>query len=138
MAKVIGKKDYTYAVGRRKSSSARVRLHKGKGEQNEVNGLPIGQYFPGKVMASHWEAPFRITDTKESFYMTAKVVGGGKNGQLEAVVHGIARAFAKLDPDKYRSPLKQAGLLTRDPRERERRKPGTGGRARKQKQSPKR
>lgn len=130
-------KKYTYAVGRRRSASARVRLHKGT-EQNEVNGMPIGKYFPGKVMADAWESPFEITNTKGKYYVTVKVLGGGKQGQLEAVVHGIARAFAKLDEETFRAPLKKAGLLTRDARIRERRKPGTGGRARKQKQSPKR
>ena len=128
---------YTYAVGRRRSASARVRLHKGK-DQNEVNGQPIGKYFPGKVMTDAWEQPFDLTDTKGKYYVTVKVSGGGKNGQLDATVHGIARAFSKLDKEKFRAPLKKAGLLTRDPRVRERRKPGTGGRARKQKQSPKR
>lgn len=131
------KKDYTYAVGRRRSASARVRLYKGN-KQNEVNGKPVGQYFPGAVMQSAWEKPFKLTDTKGKYYMTAKVLGGGKNGQLEAVVHGISRAFAKLDPEKYRSVLKAEGMLTRDARVRQRRMIGTGGKARRQKQSPKR
>ncbi len=129
-------KKYTYAVGRRRSASARVRLYKGK-EQNEVNGMPIGKYFPGKVMTDAWERVFDLTDTKGKYYVTVKVSGGGKMGQLGAVVHGMARAFAKLS-EEFRVPLKRAGLLTRDPRVRERRKPGTGGRARRQKQSPKR
>jgi len=72
------------------------------------------------------------------YYVTVKVVGGGKNGQLDAVVHGIARAFDKADREKFRPPLKRAGLLTRDARVRERRKVGTGGKARRKKQSPKR
>ena len=130
-------KKYTYSVGRRKSSSCRVRLFKGSG-QNEVNGMPIGKYFPGKVMAYKWEMPFSLTDTKGKYYVTVKVIGGGKEGQLDAVTHAIAKAFSLLDPDKYRAPLKAEGLLTRDARIRERRKAGTGGRARKQKQSPKR
>lgn len=130
------KKDYTYAVGRRRTASARVRLFKGN-NQNEVNGMPVGQYFPGKVMADMWEMPFDLTETKGKYYMTARVIGGGKIGQLEAVVHGLSRAFSLAD-GKFRAPLKTAGLLTRDARIRERRKPGTGGRARKQKQSPKR
>lgn len=131
------KKDYTYAVGRRRSASARVRLFKGD-KQHEVNGKPIGKYFPGAIMQSAWEKPFNLTDTKGKYYVTVKVVGGGKNGQLDAVVHGIARALSILDTDKYRAPLKSAGLLTRDARVRQRRMVGTGGRARKQKQSPKR
>ena len=72
------------------------------------------------------------------YYVTVKVVGGGKKGQLGATVHGIARALAKLDADTLRAPLKKAGLLTRDSRVRERRKVGTGGKARRKKQSPKR
>lgn len=130
-------KKYTYALGRRRSSSARVRLFKGK-DQNMVNDLPIGKYFPGKIMAAKWEKPFKLTETEGKYHITVKVVGGGKNGQLDAVVHGTARAFARLDVKKFRAVVKKAGLLTRDPRVRERRKPGTGGRARKQKQSPKR
>lgn len=125
------------SVGRRKTASARVRIHKGK-EQSLVNDKPIGVYFPGPVMSSKWEKPFVLTDTKETHYLTAKVSGGGKDGQLHAVVHAAAKALAKLNDGEFRAVLKKAGLLTRDSRIRERRKPGTGGRARKQKQSPKR
>lgn len=131
------KKEYTYAVGRRRSSSARVRLYHGKGE-NTVNGMPIEKYFPGAVDKTVWYKPFGVTETFEKYFVSAKVVGGGKKGQLNAVRHGISRALALVKPDKFRSPLKKAGLLTRDQRVRERRKVGTGGRARKQKQSPKR
>jgi len=67
-----------------------------------------------------------------------KVVGGGPNGQLEAIIHGIARALSSFDREKYRAVLKKAGFLTRDPRERERRKAGMGGKARRKRQSPKR
>jgi small subunit ribosomal protein S9 len=131
------KKNYTYAVGRRKSSSCRVRLFKGKGE-NLVNDMVIEEYFPGEINKVFWEEPFRLTDTLGKYYVTVKVVGGGKEGQLDAVIHGIARALAKEDREKFRPPLKKAGLLTRDARVRERRKVGTGGKARRKKQSPKR
>ena len=131
------KNKYTYAVGRRRSASARVRLFKGK-QESLVNETVIGQYFPGKIMRAAWQKPFELTDTLGKYYVTVKVVGGGKNGQLDAIVHGTARAFSELDREKFRAPLKSAGLLTRDPRIRERRKVGTGGRARRQKQSPKR
>ena len=131
------KKDYTSAVGRRRTASARVRLYKGD-KESTVNGDVIGKYFSGSVMSVLWKKPFELTETSGKYYVTAKVSGGGKNGQLEAVVHGIARAFVSLDSDKFRTPLKTAGLLTRDARKRERRMVGTGGRARKQKQSPKR
>lgn len=131
------KKNYTYAVGRRKSASARIRLFKGKGE-SLVNEQSMDKYFSGEVNEEAWTKPFRLTDTLNKYYVTVKVVGGGKKGQLDAVVHGMARAFAKLDPEKFRSPVKKAGLLTRDARVRERRKVGTGGKARRKKQSPKR
>lgn len=131
------KKDYIYAVGRRRSASARVRLFKGS-EQSMVNDMPIGVYFPGEINRVYWQRPFELTNTLGKYYVTVKVVGGGKRGQLEAVVHGIARALAKLDEEKFRPPLKKAGLLTRDARVRERRKVGMGGKARRKKQSPKR
>lgn len=136
MAKVV-KKDYIYAVGRRRESSARVRLHKGDG-QNIVNDQPIGQYFPGVIARGSWMKPFELTETTGKYYITVRVVGGGKNGQLGAVVLGTARTLEKLNTEKFRPALKKAGLLTRDDRTRERRKVGTGGKARRKKQSPKR
>lgn len=126
-----------YAVGRRRSASARIRLLKGKGE-SIVNGKPIDEYFPGRINETKWSSPFRLAEVEGRYYVTVKVVGGGKNGQLEATIHGIARALAKADIEKFRPPLKKAGLLTRDARVRERRKVGTGGKARRKKQSPKR
>lgn len=131
------KLNWTYAVGRRRSASARVRLFRGKGE-SIVNGKPIKDYFPGIVFKDKYIKPFKILDVKDKYYVTVKVVGGGVSGQLDAVVHGIARAFAKKSEEKFRKPLKKAGLLTRDARIRERRKAGTGGKARRKKQSPKR
>jgi small subunit ribosomal protein S9 len=131
------KKDYIHSVGRRRTASARVRLYKGD-KESVVNGEVIGKYFPGLIMRASWQKPFIATDTFGKYFITAKVEGGGLQSQLEAVVHGISRAFVGLNDEKFRSVLKKAGLLTRDPRERERRKVGTGGRARKQKQSPKR
>ena len=131
------KKNYTYAVGRRRSASARIRLFKGKGE-DLVNDQPAEKYFPGRISRIHWQKPFQLTDTEGKYYVTVKVIGGGKRGQLEATVHGVAKALAKTDREKFRVPLKKAGLLTRDARIRERRKVGTGGKARRKKQSPKR
>ncbi len=130
-------KKYTYAVGKRKSSSARVRLYKGKG-QSLVNDLPVEKYFPGPVNTSAWTKPFRLTDTLDKFHFSARIIGGGKSGQLDAITHGIARALNQLDKEKFRAPLKAEGLLTRDARTKERRKIGTGGKARRKKQSPKR
>lgn len=131
------KKHYTYAVGRRRTASARIRLFKGKGE-SVVNGLPIAEYFSGVINKDVWAKPFKTVDVGDKYYVTVQVVGGGKRGQLNAVAHGIARALTKENKEKFRKPLKDAGLLTRDPRVRERRKVGTGGRARRKKQSPKR
>ena len=131
------KKDYIYAVGRRRSSSARVRLYKGDG-QTMVNDQPIGQYFSGVINRAKWMKPFEISQLTGKYYATIKVIGGGNIGQLGAVVLGIARTIEKLNSEKYRSPLKKAGLLTRDDRTRERRKVGMGGKARRKKQSPKR
>lgn len=137
MAAKNNKIKYTYAVGRRRQAVARVRLLKGK-DQSMVNEMPIGKYFRTELAKVKWGMPFDLTETAGKYYVTVRVVGGGLQGQLDAVVHGIARAFAKLDPEKYRLVLKKAGLLTRDARTRERRKVGTGGKARRQKQSPKR
>lgn len=131
MAKTLIKKSYTFAVGRRKSASARVRLFKGVGE-NMINGKKIIAFL------AQFAKPFKLTDTEGKYYFTAKVAGGGKKGQTEAIVHGISRAFVKLNAEKFRVILKKANLLTRDPRVRLRRMVGTGGKARRKKQSPKR
>jgi small subunit ribosomal protein S9 len=130
-------KSYVFAVGRRKTAVARVRLFAGKG-QMIVNGIPAEQYFPGEVARAAWLKPFTVTDTVGKYYATVKVEGGGKSAQLGAVVHGLARALDKENRQLYHSALKKAGLLTRDPRAKERRKPGQMGKARKKKQSPKR
>lgn len=130
-------KKFTYAVGRRKEASARIRLFKGR-QPLLVNEKPIEEYFPGLAMKALYERPFRQTETLGKYYATIKVVGGGPSGQLQAVVHGLSRALALADREKFRSKLKKAGLLTRDSRERQRRMVGTGGKARRKKQSPKR
>jgi small subunit ribosomal protein S9 len=131
------KKDYIYAVGRRKTATARVRLFRGKGEST-VNGTPIEQYFPGEISKDIWAKPFRVIDGMDKFYVTAKVVGGGVKSRIEAVAHAIAKSLALLDKQNFRYPLKKAGLLRADSRVRERRKVNTGGKARRVKQSPKR
>ncbi len=137
------KSKYVYALGRRKTARARVRLYSTKtvpGTQESfiVNGLRVAEYFPGPINQSFYQKPFLVTDTLGQFSVSVKVEGSGKSGQLGAVVHGIARALDKYDRHAFHSLLKKAGLLTRDPREKERRKVGTGGKARRQKQSPKR
>jgi small subunit ribosomal protein S9 len=131
------KQSFIFAVGKRKTASARVRLFKGKGE-NLVNGIPIEKYFPGAVNKIAWERPYLLTDTIGKYYISAKVAGSGKNGQLEALVLGLARALVLANPEKFRPALKKAKLLTRDSRVRQRRMVGTGGKARREKQSPKR
>jgi len=130
------KVNYIYATGRRKSASARIRLFRGKGE-NLANGVPMEKYFPGLINKDVWSKPFKILGVSDKYYATARVEGGGKNGQLEAIAHGIAKALSLVSKD-FRSPLKKSGLLTRDARIRQRRMVGTGGKARREKQSPKR
>ncbi|MFC1653560.1 30S ribosomal protein S9 [Patescibacteria group bacterium] len=131
------KKDYTYAVGRRKTATARVRLYSKKGDLI-VNGVPAGQYFPSERSKAAYLQPLKVTNTLGKLSFSVKVQGSGKYGQLGAVVHGISRALAILDEETHRPVLKKYGLLTRDSRMRETRKAGTGGKARRKKQSPKR
>lgn len=129
------KNNYTYAPGKRKRASARVRIYKGK-EESQVNGKPLTQYFPDLSLANT-ENILTLSDLSGKYFFHAKVDGGGKKGQLTAVLLGVARAISKLEPD-VRTKLKKLGLLSRDSRIRERRKVGTGGKARRVKQSPKR
>lgn len=131
------KANYTYASGKRRTASVRVRLFKGKGE-NQVNNISLVKYFPGPINKAHYMKPFTLTETWEKYYFSARVVGSGHKGQLDALIHGLARAIAEVDPEKYRSLLKKAGLLTRDSRTRQRRMVGMGGKSRRKKQSPKR
>lgn len=129
-------KNCIYAVGRRKRSTVRIRLYKGKG-QTLVNDKPIEEYFRG-ISAVCYLKPFEVTQTSGKYYVTAKIEGGGKMGQVGAFVHGVSRALVASDPEQYKERLKSAGLLTRDPREKERRKFGNAQKARAKKQSPKR
>lgn len=133
----IKKIDYIYAVGRRKESSSRVRVYRGKGE-NTVNGMPASKYFPGEISAKAMVKPFGATETSDKFYFSARVTGGGKNGQLEAMILALARALVKVAPEKNRLVLRKLNLLTRDSRKRQRRMVGMGGKSRRKKQSPKR
>ncbi len=113
------------SVGRRKESIAKVRLVSGTG-QRTVNGKAIRTYFPRETMIDNILKPFEITSTGDRYDVIASVVGGGITGQAGAVRLGIARALVKVD-ESYRKPLKQAGLLTRDPRMKERKKYGQKG-----------
>jgi small subunit ribosomal protein S9 len=130
------KDNFVYAAGKRKNAAARVRLFKGTGE-TQVNGRPIAEYFPGEIFKVIWQAPFELTETWGKYYATARIIGGGKNGQVEAFAKGLAKTLVATSGD-FKAPLKKAGLLTRDARERQRRMVGTGGKARRAKQSPKR
>ena len=139
-------KEFIFAIGRRKSARAIVRLYKKdvvfegvsvhKGEI-VVNNKPSLEYF-GKDMELICKQPLELTNTKNTFAVSIKVSGGGKAGQLDAAVLGIARALDKSEKEKFHTILKKKGLLTRDSRVRERRKVGMGGKARRRKQSPKR
>lgn len=130
-------KDYISETGRRKGAVARIRLFKGRGE-HVVNDLPGKQYFIDVAKTSRWLEIFELTKTQGKYFVTTKITGGGKKGQLGAFILAIAKAFVKLDSEKYKPTLRQHGFLTRDARIRERRKVGTGGKARRKKQSPKR
>jgi small subunit ribosomal protein S9 len=102
---------------------ARVRLIPGGGGRATVNGRPVEQYFPLASVRDQLEVPFRLTETVGRFGIIVKVHGGGMTGQAGAVRHGIARALTRADGE-LRHVLKKAGLLTRDPRVKERRKYG--------------
>lgn len=134
--KTSSKNNFVSALGRRKRSVARVRLFKGKG-QSLVNNIAIVDYFRSVDPAKYLK-PFAATETEGKYYLTALLQGGGKSGQLGALIHGISRALLKIDTEKYKKILRSAGLLTRDSREKERRKFGLAQKARARKQSPKR
>lgn len=131
------KQDYIYAVGRRKTAIARVRLTEGK-DEIVVNGKPISQYWPGKALETQYLEPLRTTNTHEKYTASVKVAGSGVNGQVGAFILAISRALAKINPERFRPILKKRGFLKRDPRMKETRKVGTGGKARSKRQSPKR
>ncbi len=114
-----------HAVGRRKEAVARVRLIPGTGVR-VVNGRDIDQFFPIKTLVGDILRPLEVTSTSDRYDIRANVRGGGVAGQAGAVRLGIARALVKID-ESYRKPLKQDGLLTRDSRMKERKKPGQPG-----------
>jgi small subunit ribosomal protein S9 len=113
---------FYYGTGRRKPAVARVRLLPGEGEI-VVNGRTMDQHFGSAVNEADVRMPFRVTGTDGRFNTMVKVEGGGVTGQAGAIRHGIARALLQLD-EVNRLPLRQAGLLTRDPRMKERKKYG--------------
>ena len=113
---------YFAAVGRRKTSVARVRLVPGTGEI-VVNGRPIGDYFGGDIWTAQVQEPFNVVNQTGRFNVDARVLGGGLSGQAGAIRHAVARALVASD-DTLKSPLRKAGLLTRDARMKERKKYG--------------
>ena len=113
------------ATGRRKSSTARVRLVPGEGKVI-INGRDMSEYIPFAALREVVNQPLVATETLGSYDILVNVNGGGYTGQAGAIRHGIARALLQVDPD-FRPTLKRAGLLTRDPRMKERKKPGLKG-----------
>lgn len=129
-------KNYYYALGRRKSATARVRLMNGKGSIT-INNQPASDYLmDSKSLLAELHRPFTILEIDNKYDVTAVVSGGGHAGQIDAIRLGIAKALAVMNED-LRSTLKRADLLGRDPREKERKKFGLKG-ARKQRQFTKR
>lgn len=111
-----------YATGKRKTAVARVWLKPGKGEI-VVNKQSVEDYFGAGYSRQKVEQPFATTETAAQFDVVATLCGGGKSAQAEALRHGISRALLGVNPE-YRLTLKRAGLLTRDPRAKERKKYG--------------
>jgi len=111
-----------YGTGRRKNSVARVRLVPGNGNIT-INGRSADQYIPFANLREVMVQPFNVTETLGNYDVLVNVNGGGFSGQSGAIRHGISRALLQVDPD-FRAALKKAGLLTRDARMKERKKPG--------------
>ena len=141
---------YYEAVGRRKSATARVRLYFNAKEKEVnigdlkikkgeiiVNKKPIAEYFGKHINKDTYLIPFTLTNSQDRFAVSAQVKGGGFRGQLDAIRLASSRALVKKD-ESDKTKLRGASLLTVDARVKERRKVGTGGKARRKKQSPKR
>lgn len=143
-------KSYISAVGRRREAVARVRLYNptnGKvevfGEERKrgdiiINKKPVAEYFRVTAYAPKYKKIFEEVGVDGKYIFSARIVGGGPSGQLEAFIHGVARVLDKMDKEAFHKKLSDGGYLTRDPRTRERRKVGNAGKARRKKSSPKR
>ncbi len=114
--------DPIQTVGRRKTSTARVILRPGNGEWS-INGRPLAEYFPRLYHQSRIEEPLEVADAHGQYDIQVRANGGGLTGQADAVRLGLARALVKQDED-LRGPMRDHGLLTRDDRKVERKKPG--------------
>lgn len=115
--------EYLEAVGRRKTSIARVRIYAKGDKKVSVNGKTLAEYFPSTLMQKKIMDPLEKMNVLDKFGVTVIVKGGGLNSQSEAIRHGISRTLVKFNAD-FRKRLKRAGFLTRDPRQRERKKFG--------------
>lgn len=136
--KFVPKSQYVEGVGRRKTAVARVRIYEEKGDFL-VNDKAVGEYFKNVLNAPVlYNAPLHATETLNQWAITVQVKGAGTRAQLDAVVHGLARALVKKNEEQYKTILKSQGFLTRDDRMKETRKVGMGGKARRQRQSPRR
>jgi small subunit ribosomal protein S9 len=122
-AKAASSSDFHKALGRRKEATARVRLIPGGKGVITVNGREFAKYFPVEWQRQSILAPLVAVGENDSYDVSAKIEGGGLNGQATALQHGIARTLLLVNPD-YRKTLRRAGYLTRDPRAKERKKPG--------------
>ncbi len=118
------KGEYYYGMGRRKTAVARVRLYANGDGSITVNGRSARQYFgPRESANATLAAPLRLLDQEGAYSMTVRVVGGGVSGQAGAIRHALSRALLRVNPE-WKQALRKAGFLTRDPRMKERKKPG--------------
>ena len=115
---------YYEGIGRRKSASARVRLHPGGSGVVTVNDAPAEEYLSKFGAIEEIMKPLVMVGQERAYDITVKVNGGGLSGQTDAIRLGIARALLEVDEDQFRPTLRPSGMLTRDPREKERKKPG--------------
>lgn len=114
---------YYYAVGKRKTSVAKVRLYPNGEGKVEVNGKPAKEYFTVSTQLGTVLEPLKVVEQDKNVNVTVQVMGGGTTGQAQAIRHGIAKGLLVMD-EKFRPPLKRKGFLTRDARKVERKKPG--------------
>jgi len=117
------KQEYLYAVGKRKTAIAQIRVYKkGKGKI-EINKKDFSIIYPAKTLQEVILKPLKLVGQEGKLDVTVRILGGGMKGQVEAIRHGISKALINLNPN-FRKPLKKAGYLTRDARKKERKKPG--------------
>jgi small subunit ribosomal protein S9 len=117
--------DRFYATGKRKKAVARVWITPGTGKV-QVNKMSAEDYFGGTFQTHKFAKPFEVTETTDQYDVLATLTGGGKSAQVDALTHGISKALLEVDSE-LRIPLKRSGLLTRDPRNKERKKYGQKG-----------